>query len=231
MIPPNEINDSNEKSQKNLTEKIWYNDIQNFISYNNYFIILPLQHMTHEERLNALVRFFMYLGIILSLIRADYRYLLLGIVAAIISILLDQHSKKQKEKIQNLLKKQNMSIVDNKICSSSTVQNPFMNPNIADIVYNPNRPSACSIENDDVKEIVSKNFTEHLFQDVSDIYGKYASQRQFYTVASTTIPNDQNGFAKWCYGRDYSCKEGNGKQCLENISSNAISSISKGGAR
>lgn len=33
--------------------------------------------------------------------------------------------------------------------------------------------------------------------------------RQFYSTANTTIPNDQGGFAEFCYGDMISAKEGN----------------------
>ena len=35
------------------------------------------------------------------------------------------------------------------------------------------------------------------------------SMRNFYTTASTTIPNDQEGFSKFLYGDMISAKEGN----------------------
>ena len=40
------------------------------------------------------------------------------------------------------------------------------------------------------------------------------SSRQFYTNPSTTIPNDQEAFAKWLYyNPEKTCKEGNGLEC------------------
>ena len=43
-------------------------------------------------------------------------------------------------------------------------------------------------------------------------FGRNISSRQFYTNPSTTIPNDQESFAKWCYGDMPSCKDG--QNCL-----------------
>ena len=37
----------------------------------------------------------------------------------------------------------------------------------------------------------------------------------FYATANTTIPNDQKGFAEFCFGQMPSCKEGDGLQCLK----------------
>lgn len=47
---------------------------------------------------------------------------------------------------------------------------------------------------------IDKHFYQDLFRDTSDIYGKVHSQRQFYTMPVTTIPNDQEKFANWLYG-------------------------------
>ena len=43
--------------------------------------------------------------------------------------------------------------------------------------------------------------------DVNDVFGKMNSQRQFYTMPSTTIPNAQDDFAKWLYLNPKTCKE------------------------
>ena len=40
--------------------------------------------------------------------------------------------------------------------------------------------------------------------------------RQFYTMPSTTIPNNQGDFGKFCYGDMPSCKEGDELQCTKN---------------
>ena len=198
-------------------EKIWYEDIQGFITSGNYYVMLPTENMTIQEKLNALVRFFLYLGILLALIKADSRYLFFGIVAAIISILVNEMYLQKRLKQERFLNEKGVGIVDSKICSLSTVDNPFMNASVADYGYNPDRPSACSITNDNVQDRVEDNFNARLFKDVGDLYGKMASQRQFYTMPNTKIPNDQTGFAEWLYGTGPTCKEGNGIACHQNM--------------
>lgn len=198
-------------------EKIWYEDVLGFFNNENYYRVIPMQTMTMEEKLNALVRFFIYLGLILAVLRANYKYLFFGIVAAMMSVALYEYEKSRKVRTEKFLEKHNIDVVDNKVCARSTVHNPFMNPTVIDIVENPDRPAACVLENDKVHDLVEANFEANMFRDVSDLYGKMSSQRQFYTVPSTTIPNDQEGFAKWLYGTGASCKEGNGQQCYNNL--------------
>lgn len=197
-----------------MSEQIWYEDLGGFITSTNYFKILPLQNMSLEEKLNAIVRFLIYLGVILAILFKDSRYLFFGIIACIVSVVLYEFERKQRVKAERFLKQQKLDIIDNEVCARSTVDNPFMNPNITDI-NNP-RPPACASDNPRVRQAVETNFEKRLYRDVSDLYGKMASQRQFYTMPSTTIPNNQEGFAKWCYGKGPSCKEGNGLQCVEN---------------
>ena len=36
---------------------------------------------------------------------------------------------------------------------------------------------------------------------LSDVFGKRNSQRQFYTMPNTEVPNSQDEFAKWLYGK------------------------------
>ena len=50
-------------------------------------------------------------------------------------------------------------------------------------------------------------FGYNLYRDVGDLYGKNNSQRQYYTMPATTMPNDQTAFAKWCYNTGPTCKE------------------------
>lgn len=199
------------------SEKIWYEDIAGFLSSDNYYVILPMQNMSLEEKLNALVRFFIYLGVILAILKSDSRYMFFGIIAALISVVLYSYEKGQKEKAEKFLESTNRAIVDQKICTRSTVDNPFMNPSIYDIGANPDKPPACSHDNPKVAELVEDNFNERLFRDTGDLYGRMASQRQFYTMPNTSIPNAQTGFAEFLFGRGKSCKEANGDQCYDNI--------------
>ena len=68
-----------------------------------------------------------------------------------------------------------------------------------------------------VQDVIEDNFSSNLFQDMTDIYNNRNSQRQYYTMPNTQIPNDQTSFAKWCYATPTTCKEGNGLQCYDNL--------------
>lgn len=200
----------------NNSEKLWIDDPTQFFGTDNYYVIIPTQTMTLEEKLNACVRFFIYLGLILALIQRDARYLFFGIVALVLSVILYQHEQRDKSKVEAFLQKNDLDVLNEKLCVRSTEENPFMNPSVYDYGANPKRPAACDITHPKIKTTIDKNFYARVFRDVGDLYGTSASQREFYTMPSTTIPNDQGSFAEWCYGRGPSCKEGEGDQCVRN---------------
>lgn len=198
-------------------EAIWYRDLAGAFAADNYFVVMPLRHMTIEQKLNAVVRFFLYMSVLLLLITGDPRYVFFGIAASIASVAIYEYQERSRNVAEHFLQKQDLDIVDNRVCVRSTLENPFMNPTLVDLADHPGRPPACYTGNAEVQATVDKNFHTRLFQDVGDLYGKQASQRQFYTVPSTTIPNDRDTFAKWLYGRGPTCKEGDGTQCYQNI--------------
>ena len=197
-----------------MSEQIWYLDLTHFLTSKNFYQMLPTQEMSLEQKLNALLRFFLYLSIILSLVMVNAKYLFIGIIAAIVSYIVYQFEQRDRSSAEKFLEDKTLDIVDNQLCTRTTIDNPFMNPSIVDIKYNPERPAACNIES--VKERVDANFKQRVFKDVNDIWERSFSGRQFYTTPSTTIPNDQEGFAKWLYGEPATCKEGNGLECNRN---------------
>ena len=107
--------------------------------------------------------------------------------------------------------------------------NPMMNVLSPEISYDPKRSEAAPSYNPEVEKdlnnktkdyIVDTTFGDgtkkqqeyirrKLFSDIGDNYGFDNSMRNFYTNPNTTIPNDQGGFANFCFGDMISAKEGN----------------------
>jgi Family of unknown function (DUF5762) len=198
-----------------MPTKFWLEDGRELYAERNYLEIIPMGNMSLEAQLNAVFRFFIYLGVVLALIMGNYRYLFMPIFAALITVLLYEYEKVKRQRAERFLRENELDVVQDTVCQRSTVENPFMNPSIADITDNPERPSACRVSRPEVQEVIQKNFNARYYQDVNDVFGKFASQREFYTMPNTQIPNDRESFAKWCYGLGKTCKEGNGLQCWE----------------
>ena len=90
-----------------------------------------------------------------------------------------------------------------------TAKNPFMNVLINELKYNPNRPPAQDINGPAIKSELDDFFRISWVADPTDVFGRSQSQRQFYTMPSTSIPNDQASYQDWLYkipGK--TCKEG-----------------------
>jgi hypothetical protein len=96
-----------------------------------------------------------------------------------------------------------------------------MNVLMNEYTEKPHRPSAC--DQQEVKADIKDAFDHGLYRDVGDIFHKLSSDRQFITNPSTTIPNDREAFAKWCWSAEATCKEGNGEKCY-NLSYTPINS-------
>lgn len=99
-------------------------------------------------------------------------------------------------------------------CRRPTSDNPFMNPSAVEF-GNGDPPAACNAEDDEIKESINVNFNHQLFRDVDELWERENSQRQFYTMPNTAIPNNQKEFAEWLYKLPASanCKE-EGDGCL-----------------
>jgi len=90
-------------------------------------------------------------------------------------------------------------------CRKPTKDNPFMNPDITD--YNTGDvPAACNAYDEDIQDKSKVFFNHDLFRDVDELWEKKNSQRQFYTIPNTRIPNSQVDFAKWLYSGIPNCK-------------------------
>jgi hypothetical protein len=208
-------------------DTFWINDPSILFSYDRALEFVPTSDMSTNEKLNSLTRFAIYLGVILLFISGKIRMLWISIVPMviiyIIYINMTSINQNQKDKFESSVKEkfgisQNTPIkIDDKgdICQLPTPNNPFMNVLMTDYTANPNRPPACSHADNDVKELTNDHFDYNLYKDVSDVWEKRNSQREFVTMPSTTIPNDRDSFMKWCWKTTNVCRDGDMDYCLK----------------
>ncbi len=89
-------------------------------------------------------------------------------------------------------------------CRRPSESNPFMNPTVNDFgAVSP--PQACNIDDDDIDHEIHENFNKNLFTEVSDLFERNNSQRQFYSIPGSAVP-DTVGFANWLYSPEGTCK-------------------------
>jgi hypothetical protein len=114
------------------------------------------------------------------------------------------------------------------VVTRPTANNPFMNVLLDELKYNPTRPSADSVQNQTNKVILDDFFRVQWFSDPTDVFGKTQGQRQFYTMPSTSVPNDQGSFQNWLYlipGK--TCKEGGRDACYPGTNGGPITILSQ----
>jgi hypothetical protein len=191
------------------------------------------------EKLNAISRFVIIASLLGYLITLNMGIIFVGIITlAVIAILYHVQSNKiiADEKAKELPPKIKESftnaILYNEVKDDYTnpkENNPMMNVLLPEISYNPTRNEAAPAFNAEVEKninnstkdyVVDTTFSDEstkqkeyikrkLFSDLGDSYTFDDSMRNFYTNPNTTIPNDQGGFANFCFGDMISAKEGN----------------------
>ena len=167
----------------------WIDNPKILLSTENLRYFVPTENMTYIEKINAITRFIIYSSIILFMVRGDINIFFLPIFAMLFIYFLVSWGFKVDKFIENFGQKKQKS------CSVPTLHNPFMNHLIHDEA---DKKPACEYTKKTKTEIDSA-FNTNLYQDLTDIYDKNNSQRQFYTMPVTTIPNNQKDFANWLY--------------------------------
>jgi hypothetical protein len=200
-------------------EKIWYDDLSGFITKDNYNTFFPSKDMTFAQQLNSVLRFSIYFTIFIFIIKKEVNVFFVIIFMAGFTYFLYTVDTKNKIREKFYLEGKNLQMDKRSkdICIKPTKDNPFMNVLMSDYSENPTRKPACNVSKGSTKKQAKKFFENNLYRDVSDIYDRNASDRNYYTTPITTIPNDQNAFANYLYGKDKTCKEANGDQCYKNV--------------
>jgi len=178
--------------RQSLRELFWLDDPAHFFVRWNKFV--PTNDMTVPEALNAVLRFTIYSSLLVAIVarRTDYLLLIpLVMVASIFLVRLFPKTQMIQETFENIKGRGVGST------ATPTSDNPFMNVLFTDYVDNPGRVSAppdvtSAALDSSIREAFSK--TSDLFMDTSDTYGLMESSRRWVTQASTTIPNDLEGF-------------------------------------
>ena len=125
-------------------------------------------------------------------------------------------------RVANAFKNANSSIPSN-VFDAPTSDNPLSNVLMTDYDYNPHKKPAPPSYNQSVssdilgqaKQLVANANPDHpdiankLFKDLGDEFMFEQSLRPFVSNPATTIPNDQQAFAEFCFGSMISAKEGN----------------------
>jgi len=204
---------SSETTVQFQDDPFWTKDTSVLIKKDRLIEFVPTKDMTKDERLNALARLTVYIGIVLMLYLAKAWPLYIPIVGLAFTVFLNKTQPQPTIPPKYATGETPKTDDPNPFipseqpeCIAPTLNNPFMNVLQNEYIDNPTRPPACEYE--DVRDELESNFHYNLYQDLGDnIWEKNNSQRQFFTMPYTTIPNNQGDFARWLYKVGPVCKQ------------------------
>lgn len=196
---------------------VWINNPK--ILFENIDQFFPTNNMKRNERINAIARLAIYYSLIILIFKKDMRLLSVGIIMILISLFLGYTEEFTINNESNVFTSDHYNNIEGRDkskfsmqCTKPTINNPFMNYTMGDLIDNKERLPACKY--DDSKNAIRGKFRSNLHSDVSDIWGRFITDRNFYTMPNTDIVNDQTGFAQWCFGNSGECKTV-GTNCLK----------------
>jgi hypothetical protein len=180
-----------------ITDSFWLTDLSVLIRHDRLLEFFISSDQSLSEKLNSIARFGIYISIVLAMYHSNPKYLTLSILTFLITYLIYINVDKKEFMEANSIDQIKENIIY-KDSVKPTINNPFGNSSIIDIIDNPKRkPMVDYSENNDeslkVKEDITDAFNYNLYRDVSDVYGRKNSQRQYYTTPSRgSIPADPN---------------------------------------
>ena len=247
---PSKINlyDKDAKPTTERTTPFWSENPNILLNRDFIFEFFPTEDMVYNEKLNAVSRTVIILTVTSFLFTRSFRILFVGAItlAAIYFLHKNHVSEKAKKGSKNNNKEgyedRSTTVLNGfppdvtRVFSPTTAENPFENVLLPDYEYNPEKKPAPPAYNENVNDEIIKqakqmvlnanpgqpDLADKLFNDLGNQFVFEQSLQPFYSNPSTTISNDQNAFAEFCYGSMVSCKEGNLFACARNLPNQAL---------
>lgn len=196
-------------------EPIWFQDPLILARQDLLTHIVPLPEMGLASQLNAVMRFAILYGLALAVFQRPAAALYVPLIAAGVTAAVfasDTHDNHTTEEKMAMLDLQQDPVTKG-LRVQPTQANPYMNVLMSDYARFPNRPPAADLGVPQVSQNAETCWEHDLYRDQNDVFNRNTTSRQFFTMPNTTIPNDQEGFARWLYQRGPTCKEGSGDAC------------------
>ena len=207
----------------------------------------PTETMTYAQKLNAITRSVLILTLIICIWTGQWARtaLVTTLTISAIYVMYMQRSGRTKDpgdSLEGFATPTSGPVADTfegglpptteTIFQEPSSTNPFSNVMVPDYELNPHKLPAPPVDRPEVANQILQQavnlvqeanpsqpgITDKLFRDVNDQLTFEQSMRPFMSNPATTIPNDQNAFAQFCYGSMVSCKEGNLFACARNTS-------------
>jgi len=216
----------------------WLEDPAVLMKQNEITHIWPSRSTNMNGNLNAVTRLTIVLTLVAYAVTKKATVAISGVLT-IAAIIVLYYIKKTSmmERLRAVVQSEgfeNSSYIKgvggSSIGTEPTPKNPLMNVMLHEIHEDPDRkPAAPSFNpqvedkiNEATKDFVAGNFDDpdirsKLFDDLGDSFTFDRSMRAWHPTANTQIPNDQKGFADFCYGNMVSCKDGHETACAKSV--------------
>lgn len=185
----------------------WIHDPTVLMASDQITQIWPTVGMPSVQKLNAITRLVILLSLLGYALTSNSRFAYIGAatIAAIVAYQVAQPPLKEGLETR----------VDTTNFTAPTQANPLMNVLLPEINSAPNRkpalphsPETAALATQKVVERAGKSVDPRIFRGTNNEIDTDHFMHNFYTTASTTIPNDQEGFSNFLYGDMPSGKEG-----------------------
>ena len=163
----------------------WFSDPSVLFRSDTWYAFVPTAGMSVDDSLNAVVRFTVYLSLLLFVCSMEVRYFVYIPVIMAITVALHELYPNAKKITEPFRMGTAVTSFVGEGKTMPTQENPFMNPTLVDINENRNRKPAADPTSADVRDQVNKQFsqTSNIYMDTSDVFQQVQAQRNFYTVA------------------------------------------------
>jgi len=192
----------------------------------NMLEIFPTKEMDYDTKLNAISRLVIYLSFLGFLFSTSITYLIMGCITLIGIYFYKKNNK------EGFREKGTKKVTFNKFVKEEYYPvmstNPMSNVLLTDYSQDPLRKEAPPSFNPSITKIIDKKTQDiseklHNGLDVNQLFSGLGNDvefgnlmHQFYSMPSTTIPNDQGAYSEYLYGTMSSCKNGDPTECLKN---------------
>lgn len=198
-----------------MSDNFWLNNPNILLNREHITEVWPTENLEYPEKLNAFTRLVILLSLTGYFLTKSIKIPITAMITIGIIVMLYKSKVGKRVKRNESVKEEFSNIKDlfdkdEKKFKKPTKNNPMMNIMLGDT--NMERKPAAPAYDEKIEEEINQKAAnigveKDLFRDLGDSIAFDHSMRQFHTMPNTQTPNDQEAFAKFCYGDMPSCKD------------------------
>jgi hypothetical protein len=200
---------------------LWTDNPLILFKHEFIFEVYPTADMSFERKVNAITRMLVFFTVIGYILTTNTKLLIIGVALIFLTFLIyktsssslkegfvKENKDNEKKTVNNVVSGEKHSFDDfiKENYQMGTYQNPYGNVSMADYENNPDRMPAPPAFDPTISETITKNVkravqrmnptiensSKKLYGNLWDQRDFEQSNRQFYTMPSTQIPNDRH---------------------------------------